>query len=69
MRARNYTYYSKDRAVLKNLAEECRIYLGRDYKLYDDKIVVFALPRPKRKVVKEEPEKPERYTKRERDFG
>lgn len=70
MKARNYTYYSKDKDLLKRLAEEYRLYSGRDYKLYDDRIVVFALPRPKRKPVKEEKsDKPERYTKRERDFG
>jgi len=70
MKSKNYTYYSNDQELLKRLADECRVYIGRDYKLYEDRLVVFALPRAKKKVAKEVKEdKPERYSKREREFG
>lgn len=70
MKNKNYTYYSKDRELLKTLADECRIYIGREYKLFDDRLVVFALPKSKKnRQVEPKSDKAERYTKRERNFG
>lgn len=71
MKAKNHVIYSADKDYLERLAEECRVYIGRECKVYDDRLVVFALPRNARRTRKDDQkvDKVERYSKRERNFG
>jgi len=44
MKSINYVYYSSDEQLLRRLEEEYKM-TGRDVQRYEDRIVVFALPR------------------------
>lgn len=48
MKAKNYTYYSSDEALLRRLREEY-LYSGRECEIQGDRLVVFALPQKKQK--------------------
>lgn len=48
MKSKNYTYYSKDEALLRRLRDEY-IYSGRQCEIQGDRLVVFALPQKKAK--------------------
>lgn len=67
---KNTVIHSTDQDYLARLAEEAR-YIGRECKLYDDKLVIFALPQSSKKKRKDEQrdDKAERWSKRERNFG
>lgn len=74
MKSKNHVITSTDQEHLKGLFDEYRYYCGREAKLTEGKLTVFALPQPKPKraaVKKEDPkdDKPERWSKRERDYG
>lgn len=69
MRIKNHVIHA-DTDALERLADEYR-YLGRDCKIYGDKLVVFALPRSAKRKRKDQQkiDKAERFSKRERYFG
>lgn len=64
---KNQRIWSNDREYLQRIAEEQRLYIGRDYKLDLDQglLTIFALPlRYKKK--KDTPKKPERNKRHEK---
>lgn len=49
MKSKNYTFYSKDEALLRRLRDEYVNYSGRQCEIQGDRLVVFALPQKKNK--------------------
>lgn len=72
MKSKNHVITSADQDMLGRLHEECRVYIGRESKLEEGKLTIFALPqgrKSKRKDDQKSQDKAERYSKRERDYG